>query len=141
MTRDEMIEKLNAQRPPAVSKLNGSVHHYDEATQSVEMRYRIDESFCHSGDIVQGGFIAGMMDAAMAHVVFLSLRELVVVASLEIKVSYFEIARPGELHATGRIAKLGKSIGFLTAELQNESGVLLASASSTAKIIRKQPRP
>jgi len=141
MTAAEMIAKLNEHRPAAVSKLHGSVHHFDESAESLEMRFQIDESFCHSGDIVQGGFIAGMMDAAMAHVVFLTLRELVVVASLEIKVSYFDIARPGELRAIGRIAKLGRSIGFLTAELRSETDELLATATSTAKIIRKQPPP
>ena len=80
-----------------------------------------------------------MLDAAMAHVVFVTLGEVVIVATLEIKVSYLDIARPGELHATGKIAKLGKSIAFLTAELHNEDGVLLAIASSTARIIRKLP--
>ena len=68
------------------------------------------------------------------------LREFVVVATLEIKVSYFEIARPGELIAYGRIAKLGRSVGFLEAELRNEDGELLAAATSTAKIIRKNPK-
>jgi acyl-CoA thioesterase len=139
MTTDELIDNLNAHHPPALGKLNGSVHRYDDPTQTIELRYQIDESFCHSGDIIQGGFVAGMLDAAMAHVVFVALGEVVIVATLEIKVSYLDIARPGELHATGKIAKLGKSIAFLTAELHNEDGVLLAIASSTARIIRKLP--
>jgi len=141
MTPDEMITKLNKHRQSAMNKLHGSIHQFDEASQALEMRFDIDETFCHSGEVVQGGFVAGMLDEAMAHVVFVSLLELVVVATLEIKVSYLEITRPGELRAIGRIVKLGNSISFLTAELRNESGELLATATSTAKIIRKQPRP
>ena len=49
------------------------------------------------------------------------------------------LRRPGELSAFGRIAKLGKSIGFLKSELRNADGDLLAYATSTAKIIRKKP--
>ncbi|MDG2376624.1 MAG: PaaI family thioesterase [Woeseiaceae bacterium] len=139
MTTDELIDNLNAHQPPALGKLNGSVHRYDDATQTIELRYQIDESFCHSGDIIQGGFVAGMLDAAMAHVVFVALGEAVIVATLEIKVSYLDIARPGELRAIGKIAKLGKSVAFLAAELHNKDGDLLAIASSTAKIIRKPP--
>lgn len=135
----EFIKKLNANGPHAVKKLGGRVHDFDESTRQLEMRFDIDQTFCHSGNIVQGGFVAGMLDAAMAHVVFAELQELVVVATLEIKVSYYAIANPGELRATGRIAKLGKSIGFLAAELRNEDNELLASATSTARIIRRKP--
>lgn len=139
MDAGEFVDQLNANAPDAIRKLGGRVHAYDEDAQTLEMRYRIDDSYCHSGGIVQGGFIAGMLDAAMAHVVFAVLGEIVIVASLEIKVSYFAVTKPGELRATGRIAKLGNSIGFLEAELRDESGSLLAAATSTAKIIRKRP--
>jgi uncharacterized protein (TIGR00369 family) len=136
---NQIVEQMNAHAPAAVRKLGGRVHGWDEEDNVIEMRYQVDDSFCHSGGIVQGGFVAGMLDAAMAHVVFASLREFVVVATLEMKVSYFDIARAGELSAFGRITKLGKSIGFLEAELKNADGHLLAAATSTAKIIRKQP--
>ena len=55
-----------------------------------------------------------------------------IVATLEIKVSYFEIARPGALTSKARILKLGKSIGFYEAELFDEAGTLLARSTSTA---------
>ena len=137
----KLIETLNAHAPPALQKLGGRVHAYDEKEKIVEMHYSLDDSFCHSGHIVQGGYVAGMLDAAMAHAVFAEVRELVVVATLEIKVSYLEIAKPGELIAYGRVARMGKSISFLEAELKNEDGELLATATSTARIIRKSPNP
>ncbi|MED5421754.1 MAG: PaaI family thioesterase, partial [Pseudomonadota bacterium] len=111
MDVNDIVESLNAHSPAAVKKLGGRVHSYDESAGLLEMRFDIDGSYCHSGDIVQGGFVAGMLDAAMAHVVFASEQEFVVVATLEINVSYLEMAKPGELRAIGRIVKLGKSIG------------------------------
>ena len=139
MSSDELIVELNRHAPDALKKLNGHVDSYDDDSGVLEMHYAIDESFCHSGDIIQGGFIAGMLDTAMAHVTFLRLCGLAIVATLEIKVSYFEIARPGQLSAKARILKLGKSIGFYEAELFDESGTLLAAATSTARVIRKTP--
>lgn len=139
MNAQQFVEQMNANAPAAVRKLGGRVHAWDDDENIIEMRFQLDQSYCHSGDIVQGGFVAGMLDAAMAHVVFARLRELVIVASLEIKVSFFEMARPGELSAFGRVVKLGKSIGFLEAELKDANGRLLAAATSTAKIIRRKP--
>lgn len=139
MDVNDIVKNLNAHSPAAVKKLGGRVHSYDESARLLEMRFDIDGSYCHSGDIVQGGFVAGMLDAAMAHVVFASEQEFVVVATLEINVSYLEMAKPGELRAIGRIVKLGKSIGFLEAELKNQEGDLLARATSTARVIRKMP--
>jgi acyl-CoA thioesterase len=139
MTSEEWIAELNRHAPGALKKLNGRIGSYDDDSGVLEMRYAIDESFCHSGDIVQGGYIAGMLDAAMAHVTFLHLGSLAIVATLEIKVSYFEIARPGQLRAKARVIKLGKSIGFFKAELFDESGTLLAAATSTSRVIRKTP--
>ena len=115
MSADEFIAELNAHAPPAFTKLGGRISGFDESTGTVDVSYSLDESFCHSGDIVQGGYIASMLDAAMAHVTFMQLRSFVVVATLELKVNYLDIARPGKLTARARVVKLGKSIGFSAA--------------------------
>ena len=79
-----------------------------------------------------------MLDAAMAHAVFCQLGEVTIIATLEIKVSYLEVSRPGELFARGTIIRSGKTITFLQAELRDADGKLLAAASSTAKVIREK---
>ena len=141
MNSVDMIAVMNEHRPPAVTKLGGRVTAYDPDSGVLEMRFDLDESFCHSGDIVQGGYIAGMLDASMAHAVFAHIKTFAVIATLEIKVSYLEIARPGRLTARGEIVRLGKSIGFMQASLYDNDGRQLAAATSTARIIRKDPRP
>ncbi len=135
-----MIGSMNAHAPPALKLLGGTVVSFDEETGVVEMHYEASESHCHSGDIVQGGFLAGMLDAAMAHAVFGVLRDFVVVATLEIKVSYLDVARPGKIIGRGWITRMGKTVSFLEGELLNSDGLLLARSSSTARIIRKRPQ-
>ena len=134
-----MIEKMNAHAPPALGTLGGRIASFDEETGVVEMHFEADQSLCHSGDIIQGGFIAGMLDAAMAHAVFGALKAIVVVATLEIKVSYLDIARAGPLVARGWVSRMGKTISFLEAELYDADGTLLSKASSTARIIHRLP--
>ena len=139
MTNFEMIERMNAHAPPALKLLGGKVVSFDEKGGIVEMHFAVGESLCHSGDIVQGGFLAGMLDAAMTHAVFAVLKDFVIVASLEIKVSFLEIARPGTIVGRGWITRMGKTISFLEGELTNSDGVVLARSSSTARIIHRTP--
>ena len=78
-----------------------------------------------------------MLDAAMATAVFCLLGDVAIVATLEIKVSYLEVSRQGNLFARGTVVRSGKTITFLEAELRDAKDKLLATASSTARVIRK----
>ena len=136
MDSKRIVEQLNELSPPALKTLGGKAVAFDAANKTLHMEFLATDRFTHSGGIVQGGFVTGMIDAAMAHAVIAVLEDLVVVPSLEIKVSFLEIARAGPLHATGRVVRLGKSIAFLDGELRNPQGDLLATATSTVRIIR-----
>jgi acyl-coenzyme A thioesterase PaaI-like protein len=52
-------------------------------------------------------------------------------------VSYLEITRQGELYARATVIRSGKTITFLEAELRDADGGLLATATSTARVISK----
>ena len=138
MTSDTYLAEMRQHIPPALEKLNADIRSYDDDSGVLEIRFSIDESFCHSGDVIQGGYIAVMLDGTMAHAAVARLQEHVIVATLEVKITYLEISRPGMLTARGRVVKLGKSIGFFDAELTDAEGKLLATASSTARVIRKK---
>ena len=74
----------------------------------------------------------------MANAVFCMLGQVAIVATLEIKVSYLELSRPGQLFAHARVVRAGKTVTFLEAELRDADGKLLATASSTARVISKK---
>ena len=134
-----MVEKLNQHAPPSIVTLGGSIESFDQESGIIEFRFEARETMTHSGGIVQGGFVAGMLDAAMAHVVFCVLDKLVILGTLEMKVSYLDIVRPGTLRATGHILRMGKSVAFLEAEIYSEKRKLLAKGSSTVRIIDRLP--
>ncbi len=132
-----IIDTLNAHAPPCVKTLGGKLIGVSDADNSIRMQFQAIPEFCHSGDIVQGGFITGMLDAAMSHAVFAAEKGWIILPTLEIKISFLEAVHPGELIATGRIVRLGKSVVFLEGELHDADNKLLATASSTARVIRK----
>lgn len=122
--------------PDALSQSLGleRIVDHGESGRSV-LHYRATMAMCHSGGIVQGGFVTGWIDAAMAHVVIAQTGFKQSPLSLEIKISFIKAASPGLVIAEGWIEKLGHRTGFLEGRLTNEAGELLAKGSSTVKLV------
>jgi uncharacterized protein (TIGR00369 family) len=137
MDDSNIIDALNARIPAFIDLLGGSIVAVDSAAQSCTFEFNVSTQFCHSIDVVQGGFITTMLDAAMSHAVFVSLEGVSNVSSLEINTSYLEPTRAGRLTAMGQLLKNGYKTAFLEGRLYNEDGLLTAMTSSVAKIGRK----
>jgi uncharacterized protein (TIGR00369 family) len=105
------------------------------------IHYRARLDMCHSGGIVQGGFVTGWIDAAMAHVVMAQSENAANPLSLEIKVSFLKPATPGLIIAEAWIERSGKSIAFLEGLIRNEAGDVLAKATSTMKLVQRRTAP
>lgn len=140
MPEQRDIERLNANFPPFIPLLGGRVEAIYADEQSLLMSFDVGLQFCHSGDIVQGGFITAMLDAAMSHAVFALDNTVVGLSSLEISTRYLEATRAGPLKAMGRIVRLSYKTAFLDGQLFNAEDRLLATTQSVAKINRK-PSP
>jgi uncharacterized protein (TIGR00369 family) len=99
------------------------------------VHYRATMAMCHSGGVVQGGFVTGWIDAAMAHVVLAQTDFEFSPLSYEIKVSFLQSAAPGLIIAEAWIVKRGRATVFLEGHILNEAGEVLAKASSTARLV------
>ena len=99
------------------------------------LHYRATMAMCHSGGIVQGGFVTGWIDAAMAHAVLSATNFTKTPLTLEIKVSFLKAAGPGLVIAEGWVEKMGRSTAFLEGRLIDEAGEVLARGSSTARLV------
>lgn len=137
MDNAQALAKLNDEWPNSVKTLGGYGQRFDKDAKILEMTFEANDSFCHSGDIVQGGYITGMLDAAMAYAIIGLPGACEGVATLEIKVNFMAVGRPGTMNGIGRIVHQGRSIAYLDGEL-HQDGRLVATATSTVKLI--QPR-
>ena len=110
----------------------------EEGRAIVEFEAKIDQ--CHSGNVVQGGYVAGWIDNAMATAVLFKTDFQNLVMSLEIKVSYYRAANPGTVIAEGWIERIGKKTAFAEGLLRTPDGEIIAKASSTIALLpqRKQ---
>ncbi len=133
----DLIKTMNSHRPAIIQSLNGLITDVDVEAGVCVMDYEIGENLCHSTNVVQGGIITAMLDATMSHAVFAQQRDVVGLASLEIKVSFLEPCLAGAFTCRGHIRRAGYKISFLEAELYNAEGTLTATASTTAKLTRR----
>ncbi|MCR2833981.1 PaaI family thioesterase [Parerythrobacter lacustris] len=99
------------------------------------LEYEAKPEQCHSGGVVQGGFVTGWIDAAMAHASIALNGPQVVPMSLELKVSFFAPVRPGLVIAEGWAERNGRRTGFYEGHLMDAQGNVLAKGTSTIMLM------
>ena len=133
MTKN-IINQLNTRKPKYLEDFGCVITHIDTEKGICEMDFDVPKHFCHSGNIIQGGFVTTMLDSVITFAVFGTNSDVIQLATLELKVTYLKASRAGKFKAIGRIESMGRSIAFLTGELFDESGQKTATISATAKI-------
>lgn len=121
--------------PPPISQMFGMVPVRAEEGE-VEFRCTADDSSYNPLGIVHGGLACTLLDTAAGCAVHTTLPAGVGYTSIEIKVSYMRMIHAGhELVIKGRVTKPGRRIAFAEAEMFDDAGKLVASASSSLLIM------
>jgi uncharacterized protein (TIGR00369 family) len=134
--KETTIKLVNDRSPKFISMLGGELVDFDIDKIACTFEFDISTDFCHSIDIVQGGFVTAMLDAAMSHAIFMFDQEIVNISSLEIKTSYLAPTRAGKLRVEGWAVKRSYKIVFMEGRVYDENNELTATASSVAKVGR-----
>ena len=131
----EIIERMSRNLPLCVETLGGSLLEIDPARGWAKMRWLAKPKFCHSGNIVQGGFLTAMVDSCMAQAAMLRGEFQFAVPTLEIKVSFFSPGRPGVIISEGWVERWGRSTAFLEGKLYREDGEAVVKATATTRLV------
>ena len=119
--------------PPTFEYLNGEV--LEQAPGRVRCLFRPTEEMTNPWGAVQGGILAAFFDDTMGPALVSMTGGAEVPASIDINVSFLKPVMPGRVIGKGRVVGRGRSVAFLEAELFDESGELLARATSSARIM------
>ena len=111
--------------------------YYDENNHEWVTEFLPSEDLTHSnGSIVQGGFVTGMLDAAMAQCIMFKSNGEDLPLTLDIDVKFLNSCIPDhKVTSRAKIIKQGKSIVFTSANLFQKDD-LIATASASNKIIK-----
>ena len=99
------------------------------------VEYKAKKSMCHSGNIVQGGFITGWLDAVMALACMSKVGSNTLVLSLEIKTTFIKKVLPEIVLVTGNVIKSGRTIAFLEGKITDKKNNILAKGNQTVKLV------
>jgi uncharacterized protein (TIGR00369 family) len=136
MTDAELLDLFRRIPQPGVLRvLNGVPSGIDQEAGTFRIAYDASAELCHSGGVIQGGFIAGMIDEAMAQAAVVRSNLALVPPTLELKISFYAPALPGRYEAEGRVAHMGRSVAFLEGDLRRADGTVIARATATARLV------
>ena len=131
----KILKALQSDSAPCTDTLGANVMSFSSEPPEIEMEFEAIHDFTHSdGKVVQGGFVTGMLDAPMAHLLMGLFDFKIVPMTLDINVSFLAPTRPGKLNCIAEVLQLGKSTAFMTSKLYQE-GALVASATSTVRLV------
>ena len=99
----------------------------DEAVIKIDMR---DDLRQPSG-VLHGGVTATLIDTAMAFSVRTRLTRDEATATIDLTVHYLRPHVEGVVRCTARVVRAGKRIFTVAADVENEQGILIATAVST----------
>lgn len=119
--------------PKSAATLGASFVSVDAEAGVIEMEFDAREEFLNPAGVIQGGFLAAMLDDTMGPAVSATLAAGEFAPTLNLNVQFHRPARKGKLKAVGRVVTRGSGICYLSSELFQE-GRLVATATATAAI-------
>jgi len=123
-----------APRPPAAEVLGWELVSIDPDAGTIEVAFTATDQFLNPVGVIQGGFLAAMLDDTMGPALVATLGPGRFAPTADLHVQFLRPARPGRLTGRGRVVRRGKDVAFLAGELLDESGQIVAVATATALI-------
>ena len=137
MEDSKILQSLQTDSAPCTDTLGAKVIRFSSEPPEIEMEFEAIYDFTHSdGQVVQGGFVTGMLDAPMAHLLMGLFDFKIIPMTLDLNVSFLAPTRQGKLNCIAEVLQLGKSTAFMTSKLYQQDK-LVASATSTVRLVTR----
>jgi uncharacterized protein (TIGR00369 family) len=136
-SRDGLFWDVQAGRvppPPAAVTLGWQLVQVDPDAGTIDVTFDADQRFLNPAGVIQGGFLAAMLDDTLGPALVATLPAGHFAPTLDLHVQFLRPALPGRIHGHGQIVHRGRDICFLTGTLADDSERILATATATARI-------
>jgi uncharacterized protein (TIGR00369 family) len=109
------------------------------AAEEGRVTFELDAGPQHSSPpgTLHGGILCDLADAAMGCALVSVLEDGASFATVELKINFLKPVWSGRLTATGEVIKAGSTIALLDCRVTDESGSLVAYATSTCMTLRE----
>lgn len=121
--------------PPCAKHLGWTLLDYDAAKGWAKLQFAARPEFVNPAGFVQGGFVTAMLDDTMGPTVLLATEGRSYTVTTNLAVNFIAPARVGTFTGEGQVVSLGKTIAFIEAKLRDVDGTLVATATSSARLV------
>ena len=120
--------------PPCATLLSLDILEADHENGRVKIAFTAKPEFCNASGNIQGGFLTAMLDDCLGPAILVATNAKSFPSTINLNVQFLAPAKPGQIIGNGRIVKIGKTIGFVEAELEDANGNILARATASVRI-------
>jgi 1,4-dihydroxy-2-naphthoyl-CoA hydrolase len=130
---EELTEQARAAMPFAATL---GLELVAAAAEEVRARLAYDERLCTAGEILHGGALMSLADAAGAYCAFLNLPDGAGgTATIESKTNFFRAVRDGHVDATSRPLHVGRTTIVVETDLHDAAGRHVARVTQTQAVL------
>ena len=128
--------------PPCAELLGLDILEADREAGYVRTRFDGREAFCNASGNLQGGLLTAMLDDTIGPAVLVATGAEWLPVTITLNVTFLSPARPGPVIGKATVRKLGKTIGYVEASLEDAHGVEIARAASSVRLVQMPaPKP
>jgi uncharacterized protein (TIGR00369 family) len=120
--------------PPSAVLLGWELLSIDPDAGTIEVAFAATKQFLNPAGVIQGGFVAAMLDDTMGPALVATLGPGQFAPTSDLHVQFLRPVKPGRLIGRGRVVRRGRDVAFLAGELADDSGEIVAVATATAQI-------
>jgi uncharacterized protein (TIGR00369 family) len=122
--------------PPPIGRLIGfSLKAIEPGRAVFEMQ--VDDRHHNPMGTLHGGVYCDLADAAMGYAYAATLGEGETFTTVELKINFLRAVRQATLTAEARVVKAGNTLGYVECDVKDQTGILVARASSTCIKLRE----
>jgi uncharacterized protein (TIGR00369 family) len=121
--------------PPSARLLGWRVLDAKPAEGWIRIGFDGTPAFCNPAGFIQGGILSAMLDDTMGPAVFVMTEGRLYTATVSMTVNFISPAEPGPIVGEARVTQLGRTIAFMEGRLSRADGLLIATASASARLL------
>ena len=121
--------------PPAAKLLGWHLLDARPAEGWIRIGFDGKPEFCNPAGFVQGGMLAAMLDDTMGPAVFVMTEGRLYTTTITMTVNFLSPAVPGPITGEATVTQLGKTIAFVEGRLTGNNGTVLATASTSVRLV------
>ena len=136
MTKPAVRSVFDDFQLPPISKLLGwRMIEFDAEAGVVKIGFEGKKDFCNPSGFIQGGMLTAMLDDAMGPAAFIMSGGKLYTPTITLTVNFIAPGKVGGFVCEAKVVQMGKSVVFVEGRLMDEAGTLVATATSTSRLV------